>query len=214
MEDAAERHHQFQQAGRFGLALPPKFPDPLYPVPSNQQISPYVHPGYIEKQHGITGYYAPVEPADNCNPVWHRSCDTEHVLEKRQCRPLVGPLVNTKKHWESVGTIESAPDSGVSIDKEELNLPPDARSRILQWMEHSEKETQQHAQQGNYKSSRTKQGYNTGLSGSMGHGSMHAQPNTQGILMAPALQLDSRSTIEEASRRLTHEKRSKSHKNR
>ena len=208
MEDAAERHQQYQQSGRIGLRLPPpKFPEHHYPIPSNPIPPHYVPIGYVEQQ-GITGYYpATVDTTHTTNPTW---CDPEHGLEKRQCVPLG----NAKKQWESVGTIESAPDSGVSIE-EDFSLPPETRNRIYEWMEHNEKEVPHIP--GNYSKSRTKHSYNAALHGPI-HGTMHLAPVAQDPLMPPLAQPDSRNTIEEVSRRLSQkdvrEKRSKSHKNR
>lgn len=174
--------------------------------------APFGHPGYMEQQ-GITRYYPAVESVDNTNPAWH-GCEPEHFLENQQC----AHLVNTRKQWESVGTIESAPDSGVSIE-ENLSMPPENYNRIHQWLEHSEKEVKQHLQQGNYtKNTRTKQAFNSGLPASIGHGSVHLQPVAQDPLMPPLAPPDSRNTIEEVSRRLSQknvrEKRGKAHKNR
>ena len=176
-------------------------------MPSNT-MPPFVHTGYIDQQ-GVAGYYpTSVENGCNANPTWH---EPEAILEKR---PQCAPLGNCKKQWESVGTIESAPDSGVSIE-EDYNLPPETRNRIHEWMELSEKEVSH--MQGNCGKPRTKQSYNTGVPGGL-HGTMHLAPVAQDSLMPPLNQPDSRTTIEEVSRRLSHkdvrEKRSKSHKNR
>ena len=202
MEDAAERHQQYQQFGRIGYTLPPKYTESHYPSPSNTMPQHYVTIGYVEQQ-GITGY-CPVDSCHNPNPTWH---DAEHAVEKRQSVPLG----NAKKQWESLGTIESAPDSGVSIE-EDFRLPPETRNRIHEWMELSEKEVPHNIPQGNYGKPRTKQSYNSSV-----HGTMHLAPVAQDPLMPPLAQPDSRNTIEEVSRRLSQkdvrEKR-KSHKNR
>lgn len=201
MEDAAERHHQYQQYGRL-ILQPPKFQEPCYAIHPNS-IPSYALPGFGEHQ-AITGYYpASVDSSHSSNPTWHKP---EHAVEKRQCAV---PLGNNKKQWESLGTIESAPDSGVSIE-EELSLHPDARNRILEWMEHSEKEAQL-LQQENFNKPRTKQSYN---SPSL-PGQMQLAPVAQDPLMPPLGAHDSRNTIEEVSRRLVkREKRSKTSKNR
>ncbi|XP_028395429.1 axin-1-like [Dendronephthya gigantea] len=205
LEDAAERHHQYQQFGRLGL-LPPKFQEPCYPIHPNS-IPSYAMPGFVEHQ-GMSSYYpASVDGSHNGNPTWHKP---EHAVEKRQCAAV--PLGNNKKQWESLGTIESAPDSGVSIE-EELGLHPDARNRILEWMEHSEKEAQL-LQQENFNKPRTKQSYNNPSVS----GPMHLAPVAQDPLMPPLGPPDSRNTIEEVRRRLkqknVREKRNKTSKNR
>jgi hypothetical protein len=201
LEDAAERHQQYQLISISGYALPPKFSDSHYPIPSNTIPQHYVPMGYAEQQ-GIAGY-CPVDTCHNPNPTWH---DSEHAVEKRQCVHLG----NTKKHWESSGTIESAPDSGVCVE-EDLRLPRETRNRIHEWMEHSEKEVP-HVPSGNYNKLRTKQPYNAAPM----HG-MHLAPVALDPSMPPLAPPDSRNTIEEVSRRLSQkdvrEKR-KSHKNR
>ena len=179
------------------------FTEPHYPIPSNTMPQHYVPMGYAEQQ-GITGY-CPMNACHNPNTTWH---DSEPAVEKRQCVPLG----NAKKHWESLGTIESAPDSGVSIE-EDYRLPPEKRNRIHKWMEHSEKEAPHNIAQGNYGKPRTKHSFNAAAM----HGTMHLAPVAQDPLMPPLSQPDSRNTIEEVSRRLSQkdvrEKR-KSHKNR
>ena len=177
---------------------------------SSNTMRPFVHTGYVE-QHGIAGYYpASVESCCTANPTWR---EPEGILEKR---PQCAPLGNSKKQWESVGTIESAPDSGVSIE-EDFNLPPETRNRIHEWMELSEKEVLPPTQQGSCNKPRTKQSYNAGMPGPL-HGTIYLAPVAQDPLMPQLNQPDSRNTIEEVSRRLSHkdarEKRSKSHKNR
>ena len=204
LEDAAERHQQFQKYGRLGLP-PPKFTEPCYPNPS-RTVQHYVHPGYIEQQ-GISGYY-PVAVDNSHGNTWQES---EHAIEKQHCVAMG----NSKKHWESVSNLESAPDSGVSIE-EDFSMPPETRNRIHEWMEHNEKETQ-HIPHGNYKG-RTKQSYNAGgLSGQL-HGTMHLASVARDPLMPSLGQPDSLNTMKEVSRRLSQkdasEKRSKSHKNR
>lgn len=112
-----------------------------------------------------------------------------------------------------MGTIASAPDSGVCVE-EDHSLMPEERNRILQWMEQGEKEAQPlHLQQPavNTKNTRTKRQ----VPGQTDQGTLNVQPIAQDPLMPPLPQPDSRNTLEEASRRLTQknvrEKRSRSH---
>lgn len=170
----------------------------------------YVPIGYVEQQ-GVAeaAYYVTNGDAShNGKPTW---CEPGHALEKRKCVPLG----SAKKQWESVGTIESAPDSGVSMG-EDFHLPPETRNRIYEWMEHSEKEVS-HTPQRSYDKPRTKQLYHAELPG-QARGTMHLAPVGQDPLMSPLAQPDSHNTIEQVSRRLSQkegrEKRTKSHKNR
>ena len=215
LEDATERHLQYQQAGRYGLGLPlHKFPEPCYPIHGNTSvISQSSHGSYVEPCQVQAGYYPSNEHADSVTGKWRLA---ENIVEKPQCVP---PLLNTKKQWESVGTIESAPDSGVNME-DDINLPLDARHRILQWMEQGEKNSAQ-VQQTNYlKNTRTKhQTFNVSPPSLPDHAGQHLQLIAQDRLMPPLPQPDPTNTIEEASRRLSQknprEKRSKlHHKNR
>lgn len=218
MQDAAERHMQFQQIGQLGLGIPAqKFSEPCYTIDRNcTAISSSSHVGYVEQCSIPGGYFPNTEPIDSASRTWRGCAPAPDIKtsDNKQCTLLT----NTKKQWESVGTIASAPDSGVCIE-EDHSLLAEERNRILQWMEQGEKEAQPlHLQQPavNTKNTRTKRQ----VPGQMDQGTLNVQPIAQDPLMPPLPQPDSRNTLEEASRRLTQkngrEKRSRSqhHKSR
>ena len=212
LQDATDRHRQFQQAGQFGLGIPAqKLPESCYPIHGNCSIiSSSSHVGFVEQCPMSSGYYQNTESIDSANGTWRGCVPNKNMLDSPQC----AALTNTKKQWESVGTIESAPDSGVSIE-EEHSLQPDLKDWIVQWMEQGEKEATELPQQspGYNKHTRTK--HASGCPVVPDQGLVNIQPIAQDPLMPPLPQPDSRNTLEEASRRLTQknsrEKRSKSH---
>lgn len=211
LQEAADRHRQYQQAGQFGLGIPAqKLPESRYHINGNCSIiSSSSHAGFVEQCPVSSAYYQNAEPIESPNGTWRGCVSDKNMLDNPQC----APLTNTKKQWESVGTIESAPDSGVCVE-EDHNLRQNL-NWIVQWIEQGEKEATQLSQQTTAYPKHTRTKHASGHAVLTDQGTANIQPIAQDPLMPPLPQPDSRNTLEEASRRLAQkncrERRSKSH---